>query len=163
MSRRPSHPLARLATAPVAAALLVGLTACSATNPITTAEDYEASDGVRVELEDVTVGNLLVLSAAEGGPGVLIGRVTNSGSERATVTIAVAGTEGDAFRVAPGETVLLNPDNGLTVALDAVPAPPGAYVDLDVTSSTGGTLTKGAPVLDDTFAEYAELVPTTEG
>jgi hypothetical protein len=77
----------RLAAAGVVALVGVALTGCSATNQITTAKAYSASDGVRAELGDVTAENLLVLTSAKGAPAALQGALTNRGTAAVTVSL----------------------------------------------------------------------------
>lgn len=156
---RPVPARRRVAVVPFALALVAGLTACSATNPITTTTNYAASDGVRVDLDDVHLGNLMVLSAAEGAPGVVVGQVSNEGVQDVRVTFGVEGARTEAVAVDAGGTALLTTDGGTEVRLDSVPVAPGAYVALQIAVDAGGTTTADVPVLDGTLPEYADLVP----
>ena len=135
-SRRIARPaLARVALVTLAGLGVLGLTACSVTNPMTTKNNYAASDGVRVELGEVTVINLLVLTAAQGQPGTVLGAVANHGRERVGVTIALTDdtTQDTSFDVAGGGTVVVGPERDETLDLDATPAAPGALVELTLT------------------------------
>lgn len=147
----------RAALAP-AVALALLLTGCSATNPITTQADYAASDGIRAELGDLRLGNLLVLTSAEGEPGTLIGSVSNDGDQDAAVDITV-GESTTGLDVGARSSVVLGTEDGEQVEIDSVPAPPGALVDVTVTSDVGGTMTVRVPVLDGTLPEYTDLIP----
>lgn len=163
MSRRPSSVARRAAVAPLALALVAGLSACSATNPITTADDYAASDGVRAELDDLRLGNLLVVAESQGGAGTLIGSISNDGSQDVRVSIGAAGQEAAAeIAVDARATVLLTPDGGEGVELTDLPVAPGQYLDLEVAVDGGGSTTIAVPVLDGTLPEYADLVPQPE-
>lgn len=152
LTRRAGSSAAALATA----ALLAG---CSATNPITTSFDYDPSDGVSQRLGDVRVGNLLVLTAEEGGPGTFVGFVANGGGQPASVVIAVGGEQSDEIEVPAGQTVLIGPEGDQTVEVGAVPAAPGSKIEVTVTTDVSGAATVQVPVLDGTFPEYADLVP----
>ena len=161
--RRAPHPSAR-AQGAVVGAMTIGIAlavaGCSATNPITTTRSYAASDGVAVELGDLRIGNLLVLSAAQGEAGTVLAALSNDGTADIEVTIGLAdGDPGAPIDVPAGQTVLVGPAAAATVDLDAMPAAPGALVDLAITSDQGGTTTRRVPVLDGTQPEYAELVP----
>jgi hypothetical protein len=160
VAKRSTPPLSRrimpAAAALAASALLAG---CSATNPITTSFDYDPSDGVSERLGDVRVGNLMVLTSEEGAAGTVLGFVTNSGSQDASVTLAVGGEESASIDVPAGGTVRLGPDCDETIDVDAVPARPGSKVEVDVTSDVGGSSSVLVPVLDGTLPEYADLVP----
>ena len=143
-----------------AAALAVVLSGCSATNEITTRNEYAASDGVRAELGDVVMGNLLVLTSAEGEAGTVLGSLTNNGQSDVEITLGVGeGGAQDPIDLPAGGTVLLGPEQDVELEVDSVPAAPGALVDVTVTSDAGGSSTVRVPVLDGTLAEYADLVP----
>jgi hypothetical protein len=161
-SQRPARPaLARVALVALAGLGVLGLTACSVTNPMTTKNDYAASDGVRVDLGEATVINLLVLTAAEGEPGTVLGAVANHGRERVTVTVALAAdaAQDTSFDVAGGGTVVIGPERDETLDLDSTPAAPGTLIELTLTSDRGGSTTVQVPVLDGTLSQYADLVP----
>lgn len=153
----------RVAVVGAALAVAAGLAGCSATNPMTTQNNYDASDGVSVELGDVTVRNLLVLTSAEGAPGTVLGAVSNGGGDSTRVSFTVAGEQaGRPVPVDANGTVVLGPESDATVDLDAVPAAPGGLLELEISSDLGGTSTVQVPVLDGTLPEYADLVPDAE-
>ncbi|WP_372593897.1 hypothetical protein [Actinotalea sp.] len=152
--RRPAP--ARAAALLLAAAAL-SLTGCSATNPVTTNQAYAASDGVDITLGGLQFGNLLVLSAEQGAPGTVLGSVTNTAGADVRLEIGLSG-ELTTLAVPAGETVLLGPDDA-AVDLATVPSPPGALVEVVMTSDADGSATVMAPVLDGTLEQYAALVP----
>jgi hypothetical protein len=158
-SPRPGVRRRGLLAAPAALALALGLSACSVTNPMTTQMDYDPSDGVSIQVEDVHAGNLVLLTSEEGAPGTLVGFVANRGGQDARVTIEVAGAASDEIEVPAGRTVLLGPDRDAGLDVDAVPATPGSKVDATVRSDRGGQVTASIPVKDGTLEEYADLVP----
>lgn len=160
-SPRPRTPRL-LALAGVTAAALV-LAGCSATNPITTQDEYAASDGVRVTVGEIRGDNLLVLSDGDGGPGVLHGGIANDGSEDERVTLTFEGSEPTTVDVPAGGVVLLDgtdEDGRVDVRLAAVDTIPGGVVTLTFGTDTWGASTIDVPVLDGTLPEYAGLVPT---
>lgn len=158
MTSRPRHAVVTATASAVAAGLL--LTGCSATNPITTMNNYEASDGVGADLGDLSLVNLIVLSGGEGKPGTVVGAVTNDG-DATRVELVVDGQQAGSFRVASGSTVLLGTEDGEQVEVDEVAEPAGAFVDVTVTSGAGST-TVAVPVLDGTLPEYSEYAPAPE-
>ncbi len=89
----------------------LALAGCSATNPITTEDQYSASDGVRFVLGDVRASNLLVLSAAEGDAGAVQGGLVNESSEDRSVTLAI-GDEKTTVELGPKQTVLIGTGRG---------------------------------------------------
>jgi hypothetical protein len=152
--------------AAAAALALVALTSagCSVTNPQTTELQYMPADGVEGRLSPtITVTSVLVAAADKQGPGHLIARVTNSGTEPASVTFT--GT-GDAqvdltVRVDGGETVDVGP-KGREAMVEPVGEIPGALVPITVAVEGGEPVELEAPVLDATFEPYATLVPTPD-
>lgn len=146
-----------------ATAAALALAGCSATNPITTQDEYAASDGVRVTVGEIRGDNLMVLSDGDGGPGVLHGGLVNDGSEDETVTFTFEGSEPTTVDVPAGATVLLDGTDGddrADVRLAAVDTIPGGLVSLTLGTDTWGASTFDVPVLDGTLPEYAGLVPT---
>jgi len=144
-----------------ALAVLAATAGCSAANPLTTARDYNASDGVRLELEpSLMAENLLIISAAEGKPGALIGGFTNRGDEDLVVSLAAEGAEGVDVDVPAGVTVLLGTDEDDPLELDAVAAAPGGLLPVTISTPQGGSEQISIPVLDGTLPEYEALIPT---
>lgn len=159
-SRRPG-PWSRSVAA--AALALAGLTVagCSALSPITTSSPYNASDGVRVELgSSFTAENLLVISAAKGRPGALVGGLTNHRADAVRVTLAAQGAGTATVRVPAGATVLLGSASDDPIELDTVSVPPGAVLPMTISTPDGGSQTVSVPVLDGTLPQYADLVPS---
>ena len=162
-SPRPRTPRAA-ALATVLAVAGLTLAGCSATNPITTQDQYSASDGVRVTLGDVRGSNLLVLSAAKGAPGLMQGGLINEGSEDRSVTLAI-GDEETVVELGPQETVLLGAgraaeDGFAEVLFAALDAEPGSVVQVTLATPEDGSIDVSVPVLDGTLPEYATAVPT---
>jgi hypothetical protein len=144
-----------LRAAALALAAAAALAGCSATNTITTQTDDEVSDGVGVDLGPVRAGNVLVLTAAEGEEGTVVGYVANAGSGAVEVAIG-AGTDATTVEVPAGGTALLGPEHE-EVVVDPAGAP-GSTMDLTFTVRGGRTATVPVPVLDGTLPEYAELL-----
>lgn len=151
-----------LALAGLAAATLA-LSGCSATNPITTQDEYAASDGVRATIGEIRADNLLLLSAGQGEPGVLHGGLVNDGVEDERVTLTFEGAEPIVVEVPGGATVLLDgtdEDGHADVRVEALDGVPGGVVPLTLETATWGSVSLDVPVLDGTLPEYATLVPT---
>jgi len=145
----------RIAAAVVLAA--AALTGCSATNPIQTRVVYAASDGARIVLGDsIEAKNLLVLTAAQGEAGALIGAVTNRGSQDTVVTIDVVGAGRHEVPLAAGESFRFVGED--VVRFDAVDASPGSTTAITVSSPSSGAVSATVPVLDGTLPEYAEVL-----
>lgn len=152
--------LALTAGAAVAGVVLAG---CSATNPMTTENQYSASDGVRFTLGEVRGTNLLVLSEGKGAIGRLEGALVNDGDEDQVVTLTFGDADPTTLPLGPRETLLLDgseEDGHANVVITAVEVAPGAVAPLTVKTGTGGSITLDVPVLDGSLPEYASAVPT---
>ena len=155
------RPVPRLLIGAAAALVALGVAGCSVVNPITTNRPYSPSDGVRVELGSVlTAENLLVISAAKGKPGALVGGLTNRGSTEVRVTIAADGAGRVSVQVPAGATVLLGTRDNPPAAIDRVVVPPGAVLPVTISTPGGGSQQVSLPVLDGTLSAYTRLVPT---
>ncbi len=160
-SVRPSRP-ARSWSRPFAAGMIalaaLAVTGCS---PITTAKPYAPSDGIRVEIgSSFSAANLLVITAAKGEPGVLVGGLTNRSEGPISVTLSPEGVADTTVRIPAKSTVLLGGDNDDPIALDAVAVAPGSVLPLTISTRDGGSEDVSIPVLDGTLPEYADLVPS---
>ncbi|MCV2395049.1 hypothetical protein OEB99_12085 [Actinotalea sp. M2MS4P-6] len=145
----------RAALVALAVAAAATLSACA---PEMTSRPYAASDGIDVTVGALRGGNLLVLTAAEGDPGTVLGSLTNTGE--AAITAQVGSPDAPVtVQIEPGATALLGPDH-VEVAIASVPAPPGALTTIMVASDVDGSATVDVPVLDGTLEAYASLVPT---
>lgn len=157
---------ARTAAAGLVAAAALVLSGCSATNPIQTIDDYEASDGLAVTVGSVRAQNLIVLAEEDGGPGVLTGALANDSRDDETVTVTVAGSEAVTVPVPGSGTVLLGVTEAhpryttADVVVPAVDGAPGGMTGVTLTTRSGGTVEVRVPVLDGTLPEYTGLVPT---
>jgi hypothetical protein len=150
-----------IAVAAVSAAGAFLLAACA---PTTTTLTYDPSDGVGVsvlgeENRDLRGINLMVVSAAEGEPGNVLGALANESDNDASFTLEAPGASPVTVDVPAGGTVYLGTETGEAVQLDAVGAAPGDY--LDATLSVGSDSTEfQLPVFDGTLPEYADHLPT---
>ncbi|MFV2145162.1 MULTISPECIES: hypothetical protein [Isoptericola] len=153
-SARPARTTLAVAGAAVGA-LLLG--ACA---PITTQLAYSPSDGSRVDFEDADVRglNLMVVSAAEGEQGRVLGALANESSEDVEFVLTTPGSGPVSVPVPANGTVYLGTEDGEQVMLGSVAAIPGANLEASL-SAAGATEDFYLPVLDGTLPEYAEYLP----
>ena len=140
----------------------VALAGCSATNPMTTENEYSAADGTRATLGDVRASNLVVVSSAKGAPGLVTGALTNDGDDKRTVTLTF-GEDTSTVNVEPKQTVLLDGTTGTghaNIVLTAVAVAPGGVAPATIATDAAGSQDISVPVLDGSQPEYASLVPT---
>ena len=159
--RRRGLAVRGLAVVAVAAAL----TGCSATNQITTNLEYASSDGIRVEMGDLIVSNLMILSGGEGEEGLVLGGLANDSGEDVTWTLALTDDPEQTVSVdvPAGGTALFGPGTDTELTLDSVPEPPGALAEVRLSSPATGQVSARVPILDGTLPPYDEYVPAAEG
>lgn len=133
------------------------LAGCSVANPITTADPYAPSDGIRVAVTDeVSVENLMILTGGEGEEGHLLGAVVNRSEEDVEVSFAIGdGGASVPVRVDAGEHVNFT-DAGITT--QSVDAAPGSTVPATVSMPSAGDAQVAIPVLDGTIPPYDEFL-----
>lgn len=146
---------AAIATTALAAAALAG---CSYVNPITTHENYAASDGTQVIAGDVEALNLIVIAEAVDSPATMIGTLVNSGDEDIDLVVTFDNATTTQLSVAAGETIKLSPEDGDTEVSGTAPAQPGLLATATFDVVGGQSYSKDVPILDGTLPEYQELV-----
>ena len=154
----------RAAAAGLVAVAALALTGCSATNPITTLDDYAASDGTAAQVGAVHALNLIVVAEAAGAPGVLTGALSNRSAEDEDVTVTVAGGEPVDVAVAARSSVLIGVTDAparyttAEVPVASVDTAPGGMVTVTIASGSGGRTEVDVPVLDGSLPEYAAVL-----
>lgn len=146
----------------VAAALVavVGLSGCQVMSPIQTNVPYQPGDGVAVDLGEVQIRNLVVVSSAKGEVGTLSGMVVNQGDSRVTITFATGADGISASAVAPADsqTRLSGVQGGGAVSLSAIAAAPGGIVKIMISTPASGGSEVSVPVLPPD-GYYATITP----
>ncbi len=129
---------------------------CTAMSPVQTTKTMSLGDGVKVDLGEVQVRNLAVVSDEKGGPATVTGAVENSGDEPVTLTVSVGQGESVSAEVEPGTVVVLSGD-GKKLTLPKVDAAPGDTTELQVGTSPSDAAPVSVPVLapHNYYEEYA--------
>jgi hypothetical protein len=124
-----------------------------------TTEHYDASDGVSVNVGDLDVRNILVVSD-DGEDGNLVLTVVNTGEDDAELGVQVGegGSEPLIIEVEAGATVSLGGDEE-PLLLEGIDTQPGALLPLYFQYGTAEGIEKLVPVLDGRLPEYADLAP----
>jgi hypothetical protein len=126
----------------------VTVSACSLASPKTIETPYAASDGTNA---DLPVGNggtvqfrdFLLVSAAKGSPGVLIGAVSTNGAGPVQLQVSVVDAAGTAelgqatVTARPGQLTRIGPDGDVTVQVSSVPLSPGSTLTARVQAASG--------------------------
>ncbi|WP_062379588.1 hypothetical protein [Demequina pelophila] len=134
----------------------VALAGCSTINPITTQQAYDASDGVSVQIGDVRALNLIVVAEEEGGPAVLIGSLSNSGSEDVAVSASIDGDAIVTVDVAAGTTLTLGGESEETAVTGTATVQPGLLTTVVFQTDAEGQVERQVPVMDGTLPEYRD-------
>lgn len=136
-------------------------TGCSAINQQSTAMAVTVSDGVHLDMGQLELRNVLIISEAEGAPGRVTGTFYNTADSDITLTFSGAQGAQTEITVPPGAPLVLN-DQADKAILSTVAERPGSVETLELRQSGAGTETASlqVPVLDGTLAEYKNLVPT---
>lgn len=147
----------RAATVALALASTAFVGGCSMLSPVQTDVNYQAPDGVPLNLGPLALRNLVVVSENKDAPGTLVGNVYNPtnapvsvafAAGNASVTVDVPAYTSRDLSVADNETVL-----------STVASPPGGMLTFTVTSAVGGTANVAVPVLNSQ-SYYKTLIPT---
>jgi len=152
----PANPVL-VAAALAGVALLSG---CQVMSPIQTNVPYQPADGVAVDLGEVQIRDLVVVSGAKGEVGTLSGMVVNQGNSPITITFAAGATGPPTSAVAPADSqTRLSGVEGTTPAtLPAIGVAPGGILKVTVSTPASGTSEVLVPVLlPDGY--YATITP----
>jgi hypothetical protein len=144
-------------------------TGCSLAAPTPITSPYSASDGANAQLATPDGGtvkflNFLLVSAAKGKPGVLVGAVTTDGGDPVRVQLSVLDAAGQNaigqvnLTATPGQLTQVGPGGTTTLQVSSVPQPPGAVLKLHAQTPEGGTDFE-LPVLAPQNA-YSTITPT---
>ncbi|MCU1513147.1 MAG: hypothetical protein JWO10_237 [Microbacteriaceae bacterium] len=155
---------ARIAASVVlAAALMLGTTACSFFATNATLKHYDPSDGVGVTVGDVQVRNAIVLTKDDGATASLLVNFINTGERDREVLVQYSDSTGKVdrtVRLDAGETKSYGGRiGGQQLLLDNITTTPGELFPIWVQygDETGKQML--VPVLDGSQSEYVGLLP----
>lgn len=144
------------AVAALSAALL-SATGCGYIYTQPTTLVYSASDGVKADVSDVKLRNIMVIATDANSEGRVLGTILNDGNEDVTVEFAFeSGTQ--TVQVPAGEEVRLE-DDAHKLIVSPAGAEPGHNLDGTQVTVNGESTEMNIPVLDGTLDEYASYLP----
>jgi hypothetical protein len=129
------------------AGVVLALSGCTETNPQQTQYPFDAADGRSARIggtddnSGIKLRNFLVVSNAQGGPGTVVGAISNQTSAEADVQLAIVTTTSDGQQQAAGQTVVKVPAGGFVQI--GSPSSPGTPVTASAAASSSGS--GGAP------------------
>jgi len=156
------NPVQRGKLAIAAAAIGVGLlsvTGCGFVNAQQTSHQYSASDGVKADLGQLELRNMLIVASGENQPGRVIGAVFNKSSSDATLTISGANGAQTEIPVKANSETYLN-DEADAAVLSTAGTRPGGLSPVTIRSGSDSA-TINVPVVDGTLPEYKEYLPSS--
>ena len=158
---------ARLAaSAALAIGLALGASGCSMLTYQATTEHYDASDGVSLDVGDLDLRNVLVVSE-DGEDGNLIMTVVNNGDDDVElgVQFGEGGGEVQTIEIEAGSTVAFGVEAAESeeqlepLLLEGIDTQPGALLTMYFQYGDVEGIDKQVPVLDARLPEYADLAP----
>ncbi len=155
----------KLTAIALAVGLAVSVTGCSfGANP-ETLQSYAPSDGAGLDIElgkgeVIKLRNFVYLT--DGTNGSLYGVTVNSGSKAHSVLFQVTNADGtrtdETVMVAGGTSYSFNQNGNPASAIKAA-LPAGSLLSISVSADNGANwFNLNVPVLDDTLAEWKDLV-----
>lgn len=148
-----------LAATAVAASLLLGTTGCGIFVESATLKPYAASDGVNIDVGELKLRNVLVITD-ESGDGSLIGTIVNDADMAQSVNVELRNNDGSngILPAFPGNTILGVKDSTAVLFVGAG-LEAGQYIDVYVQYGSYDGVLATVPVLDGTDPIYAPFTP----
>ena len=131
-----------------------------------TTEHYDASDGVSVDVGNLDLRNILIVSE-DGADGNLVMTVVNNGDEDVELGVQFGEGGGDVqfVDVEAGGTVAFGVDDSESIdvleplLLENIDTQPGSLLPMYFQYGDAEGIEKQVPVLDSRLPEYADLAP----
>lgn len=147
-----------IASVALAATVVFGATGCNLVAPQATTKEYDPSDGVSVNVGDLRLNNMIVITE-DGADGNLIFTARNTGSAH-SVSLQFGEDDTTVTTVIDGETsTVFGGDDNDPIALEGIDTMPGSLLPLYVQygNETGKKVL--VPVLDGSISPYDEFLP----
>ena len=125
-----------------------------------TTEHYDASDGVSVDVGDLDLRNILIVSE-DGVDGNLVMTVVNRGESDATLGVQFGAGGGEVIEVEveAGQTLVLGSEEDEPILLEGIDTEVGALLPMYFQYGDAEGVEKEVPILDARLPEYADLAP----
>ena len=146
----------RAVAAAALAMLALGVTSCGAINEQATTFQYAASDGIVLNVAELEVRNMLIVTKSANDEARLLGSLINNTATDQTLDLKLA-TGSVSIKVPAKSVVALEQDANKTL-LPATGVMPGTR-PLQRSALEVPPDDIGIPVVDGTLAEYRQFVP----
>jgi hypothetical protein len=163
--RRPGRgPAAALAAVLLGAA--AALAACSTQSPTQTNVPYQPADGIDVDLGALEARGLVLVSAAKGAGGVIVGSLINTGNDPLTVLFLTQEQVQGGPATTGGPSMELEPNSQTPISgvqIGNVPAAPGDLTTIVLQTKAGQAFANVPVLLPDGYysSATATAVPTS--
>jgi len=144
----------------LAGTILLASGCASAFSPVQTSYASDAGDGVPLSIVGLDLRGLAVVVPAQGETGIVVGQAVNRSTSAVDVTFAVAGAPTPATVAVPASSGKTLSDASTGVEIPGIPQPPGATVQMTVTTDEAGANIVNVPVLPNT-GYYGDLTAAT--
>lgn len=149
-----------IVAAAIAAGVALGTSGCNLIRPQATTKTYTASDGINVNVGNIDLRNIVVISN-NGQTGNLVMGAVNTGTPVALhIEYKSAGKVADGHVVVPFNTqpTLFGTANNSKVILTGINTQPGSLLEVAFTVGSKTTIAL-VPVLNSELPEYHGLNP----
>lgn len=149
-----------IVAAAIAAGVALGTSGCNLIQPQATTKTYTASDGINVNVGNIDLRNIVVISN-NGQTGNLVMGAVNTGTPVALhIEYKSAGKVADGHVVVPFNTqpTLFGTANNSKVILTGINTQPGSLLEVAFTVGSKTTIAL-VPVLNSELPEYHGLNP----
>ncbi|AWB87061.1 hypothetical protein [Mycetocola zhujimingii] len=145
-----------IASVALAATVVFGTTGCNLVSPQSTTKEYDPSDGVSVNVGDLRLRNLIVLTD-DGIDGNLIVTVVNTGGPH-SLSLQYGEDDTTVSTIVDGNVSTVFGGESAPLVLPDIDAEPGSFMPMFVQygNETGKEVL--VPVLDGTIAPYDEFI-----
>lgn len=151
-----------IVAAALAAGVALGTTGCNVIQPQATTKVYAASDGINLNVGDVALRNVLIISD-NGQAGNLVMGAVNTGTPVALhIEYKSGGKVADGHVVVPfsNQPTLFGTSNNSKVILTGIGTQPGSMLEVKFSVGSKSTTTL-VPVLNSDLPEYRGLNPAS--
>ena len=146
----------RVVAAAALAMLSLGVTSCGAINEQATTFQYAASDGIVLNVGELEIRNLMLVTKSATDEARLIGSLVNTTAAAQTLDLTLS--TGSVSINVPAKSVVSLEKTENAKILPSTGVLPGAQAE--ATLSVGsGSADVSIPVIDGTLEEYREYVP----
>ncbi|WP_181578390.1 hypothetical protein [Arthrobacter sp. AQ5-05] len=146
----------RVVAAAALAMLTLGVTSCGAINEQATTFQYAASDGIVLNVGDLDVRNLMLITKSATDEARVLGSLVNDTDAAQSLELKLS--TGSVTIAVPAKSVVQLEKKENEKLLPSTGVAPGAHAKATLTVGSNSDEV-GVPVIDGTLEEYRQYVP----